>query len=370
MKKKLVLAGGGHAHMMTLANLHRFVEKGHQVTVIQPSPHHYYSGMGPGMLGGTYTPEDIRFATRHVVEKQGCTFVLGKIVRVDPKEREVYLENGDVVPYDVISFNVGSYVPQGNGSRIDGDVFTVKPIEKLLAAQQKIVELLSRKPTTVGIVGGGPSAVEIAGNVWQLARKSSGHPISIRIYTRSPLMPNHPKGVRRKIAASLISRGINIFENSDVQDIESGRIQLANGNAQEVDIVFVAVGVRPSAVFEASGLPVGPDGGLEVNRYLQNTAHPEMFGGGDCIYFKDNPLDKVGVYAVRQNPVLLHNLLAYIDGSRLQPFSPGGDYLLIFNLGGGSGVLKKKRIQFDGRLAFVIKDFIDRRFMRKFQAIE
>ena len=95
-----------------------------------------------------------------------------------------------------------------------------------------------------------------------------------------------------------------------------------------------------------------------------------MFGGGDCIYFKDSPLDKVGVYAVRQNPVLLHNLLAYIDGSRLEPFSPGGDYLLIFNLGGGSGVLRKKRIQLDGRLAFVIKDFIDRRFMRKFQAIE
>ena len=50
MAKKLLLAGGGHAHMMTLANLHQFVEKGYEVTVVQPSPHHYYSGMGPGML--------------------------------------------------------------------------------------------------------------------------------------------------------------------------------------------------------------------------------------------------------------------------------------------------------------------------------
>ena len=69
MAKKLVLVGGGHAHMMILDNLAGFVDKNIAVTVIGPSSYHYYSGMGPGMLGGTYTPEDIRFATRQVVEK-------------------------------------------------------------------------------------------------------------------------------------------------------------------------------------------------------------------------------------------------------------------------------------------------------------
>lgn len=87
MKKHLVLVGGGHAHMVTLANLHKFIEKGYKVTVIGPSPYHYYSGMGPGMLGRTYTPDDIRFFTQHVVEKQGGTFILGKAVRVDSKEK-------------------------------------------------------------------------------------------------------------------------------------------------------------------------------------------------------------------------------------------------------------------------------------------
>ncbi len=73
MGKHLVLVGGGHAHMVTLANLHTFIEKGHKVTVIGPSDYHYYSGMGPGMLGKTYTPDDIRFATRDVAEKKGGT---------------------------------------------------------------------------------------------------------------------------------------------------------------------------------------------------------------------------------------------------------------------------------------------------------
>ncbi len=74
-----------------------------------------------------------------------------------------------------------------------------------------------------------------------------------------------------------------------------------------------------------------------VNRFLQSTTHPEIFGGGDCIYFQKSPMDKVGVYAVRENPVLFHNLLAGMEGGNLQPFDPGGNYLLIFNLGDGEG---------------------------------
>lgn len=65
-------------------------------------------------------------------------------------------------------------------------------------------------------------------------------------------------------------------------------------------------------------------GGLLVNKYLQCTAHPEIFGGGRCIYFKDRPLDKVGVYTVRQNPVLYQNLMASLEETVLQPFDPGG----------------------------------------------
>jgi NADH dehydrogenase FAD-containing subunit len=370
LKKHLVLAGGGHAHMMTLANLHQFIQRGHRVTVIQPSVHHYYSGMGPGMLGGTYRPEDIRFATKHVVEKKGGRFVSGKIARVDPKTATVYLESGESVPFDVISFNVGSQVPENNVFGNGGDVYTVKPIEKLLTAQKRILELASQKKIAIGIVGGGPSAVEIAGNIQGLVSGATYHHPEITIFTSKRLMPGHPQGVRAKALASLTSRGVNVLENSHVRGIAPDKIRLASGQAHAVDIVFVAVGVKPSPVFQASGLPTGPDGGLLVNRYLQNTAHPNMFGGGDCIYFQDQPLDKVGVYAVRQNPVLLHNLMAALDEKPLKAFEPGGDYLLVFNLGDGTGIVHKKWLLFNGRPAFRIKDYIDRKFMRKFQSIE
>jgi hypothetical protein len=62
--------------------------------------------------------------------------------------------------------------------------------------------------------------------------------------------------------------------------------------------------------------------------------------------------------------------MASFEGRALQSFDPGGDHLLIFNMGDGTGVLRKKWLTFDGRLAFRIKDYIDRRFMNKFQQIE
>lgn len=85
MKKHLVLVGGGHAHMVTLERLGQFVDKGIRVTVIGPSEFHYYSGMGPGMLGGTYSPDRIRFATRKVVENKGGEFVADRVTRIFPE---------------------------------------------------------------------------------------------------------------------------------------------------------------------------------------------------------------------------------------------------------------------------------------------
>lgn len=65
--------------------------------------------------------------------------------------------------------------------------------------------------------------------------------------------------------------------------------------------------------------------------------------------------------------MLFHNLRAALSGRPLRRFNPGGGYLLVFNLGGGVGVLSKGPLTLDGRVAFHIKDYIDRRFMRRFQ---
>lgn len=370
MKKRLVLIGGGHAHMMTLAHLDMLVEKGYAVTVIQPSEFHYYSGMGPGMLGGTYRPEEIRFATRQVVESKGGSFVLGRAEQIDPLKQIVILAGGDEVGYDVLSCNVGSYVPFDIGADKAGTCFAVKPIEGLMAAQQRIIELSGQRSITIAIVGGGPSSIEIAGNCRQLTDSSDLHPAKIQVFAGRRLMSRLPERIQLDARRMLEKNAIEIIEGSYVEKIDSEQIQLANGNQFRADIIFSAVGVKPSNIFVKSGINTGPDGGLQVNKCLQSMQYPNIFGGGDCIYFEPRPLDRVGVYAVRQNPVLLNNLKAYLEGEALQPFDPGGSYLLIYNLGGGSGILYKWSFIFSGRLSFRVKDYIDRKFMEKFQSLE
>ncbi len=370
MNGHLVLVGGGHAHMVTLANLHKFREQGHEVTVIGPSEHHYYSGMGPGMLAKTYTANDIRFRTRHVVEKAGADFINAKVISVDPITKALQLDNGERVPYDVVSFNAGSFVPNAMMSGPNTDIFAVKPIEKLQAAQTRFLELATHSQIKVGIVGGGPSAGEIAGNIWGLARQERINMPEITLLAGRKFMSRFPAGIQRAARKILAKRGIIINESGYVREVKSRRVALTTGEIYEFDIIFMAVGVKPSEIFVDSGLPTGPDGGLLVNKYLQSVKYPEIFGGGDCIYFAPNPLDKVGVYAVRENPILFANLMAALNNTELTPFDPGGDYLLIFNMGANFGILKKKGLMFSGRLAFMIKDYIDRRFMRKFQAME
>jgi hypothetical protein len=81
----------------------------------------------------------------------------------------------------------------------------------------------------------------------------------------------------------------------------------------------------------------------------------------------ERPLNRVGVYATRQNLILYNNMMASLDQGKMRPFKPQSIYTLIFNLGDGHGIFRRGRFVWGGRLPFRIKDHIDRGFMRRFQ---
>jgi NADH dehydrogenase FAD-containing subunit len=366
MGRSLVLVGGGHAHLTCLLKGEEFTRRGHRVTVVSPSPYQYYSGMGPGMLGGLYRPQEIRFHVRRMAERGGAAFVTDTVVRVDPRGRRLRLASGDEIPYDVVSFNVGSEVPVGPLASRDPAVVPVKPVSNLLRVRQEIIRGLRGGSPRLLIVGGGPSGLEISGNLWRLVRHRGGS-ARITLVAGRKWLGKLPYKARRLARASLASRGIEILEGSRLADMAPGQATLEDGRQVPFDAALLAVGVRPPSLFRDSGLPVGEDGGLLVNARLQGVDHPEVFGGGDCISLQGQPLDKVGVYAVRQNRLLFDNLMAALGGGDLGAFEPGGAYLLIFNLGDGRGIYWKRGLVWAGRLAFLLKDRIDRRFMRRFQ---
>lgn len=355
--------------MSVMAHLHEFAARGHRVTLVSPSPFHYYSGMGPGLLGGTYRPAQTRFHVRKLVEERGGRFVEDRLVRIDAARRVVILASGAALAYDVLSCNVGSRVPVEKVAAAGPGIIPVKPIDHLERARQSILAALKTRSLKLLVVGGGPAGVELAGNLRRLVHStgSEGGRTTITLVAGRRLLGGMPERVRRLALASLGQRQVTVLEGVRTEQVRDGRADLDSGDFLAYDFAFLALGIEPPSLFRDSGLPTGADGGLLVDEHLQGVGHPGIFGGGDCVSFQPGPLDKVGVYAVRQNPVLLHNLLAALEGRQLEVFKPQADYLLIFNLGDGRGIFRRRGWVWDGRPAFWLKDRIDRRFMRKFQ---
>jgi NADH dehydrogenase FAD-containing subunit len=129
------------------------------------------------------------------------------------------------------------------------------------------------------------------------------------------------------------------------------------------DVVVLATGLVPPPLLRRAGLPTDERGALRVEAPLHAVGDARVFGGGDCIAFGPRPLPRIGVHAVRQAPVLAHNLAASLDGRPLRPYRPQRRALLILNLGDGRGLATWGPLSWYGRGPFRLKDAIDRRWL-------
>ena len=368
MGKHLVLVGGGHAHLTSLKALLTFKNRGHQVTLISLSPYHYYSGMGPGLLSGIYQPWEVRFHVKRLAENQGATFIKDKVIKIDPDQKLLLLSSGETVTYDVVSFNTGSEVPMESLTASPGEnVMPVKPIINLLKIRRFLIEAIKEnKVMNLVVIGGGPAGTEISANLWRLFQENRGKG-KITLLGGRRLMGDAPDKVRSLVLNSLVDRGVTVIEGTYAKAIDRGVVTLGDGRKVFFDVALVAIGTRPPSLFRDSGLPTSADGGLLVNAHLQCVRYADIFGGGDCVSLEGQSLARVGVYAVRENPILYHNLLAALEGGNMLTFEPQKFFLLILNMGNGQGIFWKKNWVWKSRLAFLFKNYIDRKFMRKFQ---
>lgn len=368
MGKHLVLVGGGHAHLTSLKALLTFKNRGHQVTLISLSPYHYYSGMGPGLLSGIYQPWEVRFHVKRLAENQGATFIKDKVIKIDPDQKLLLLSSGETVTYDVVSFNTGSEVPMESLTTSPGEnVMPVKPIINLLRIRHLLIEAIKEnKVMNLVVIGGGPAGTEISANLWRLFQENRGKG-KITLLGGRRLLGDAPDKVRSLVLNSLVDRGVTVIEGTYAKAIDSGVVTLSDGRKVFFDVALVAIGTRPPSLFRDSGLPTSADGGLLVNAHLQCVRYADIFGGGDCVSLEGQSLARVGVYAVRENPILYRNLLAALEGGNMLTFEPQKFFLLILNMGNGQGIFWKKNWVWKSRLAFLFKNYIDRKFMRKFQ---
>lgn len=352
--------------MTVMRRLEQFTHRGHRVTLVSPEPYHYYSGMGPGLLGGLYRRPQARFHVARMVEDRNGQFCQATVARIDAEGKRLVMTDGSHLDFDLVSFNVGSEVIMPAGVQPDETLIPVKPVVNLARAHERLLARSGNNPVRLIVIGGGPAGVEVAGNAARFIQQS-GRTGEVILLAGTKLLAAFPDQVATLVKSNFATRNIVIREGARVVSAAQGCVALENGEQFDGDLVFLATGVKPPALFRDSDLPVGPDGGLLVNRFLQVDQQPALFGGGDCIDFAHKPLARVGVYAVRQNPILFDNLQTALEEKVLTPFIPQPHVMLIFNLGDGNAVLHRRGRVLNGTWAFRFKDWIDRRFMRRFQ---
>ncbi|WP_166396317.1 NAD(P)/FAD-dependent oxidoreductase [Rubrobacter marinus] len=364
-RPRIVLAGGGHAHLYTLRRTAELTRRGFDVTLIDPSPYLYYSGMATGVVSGVYTPEEDRIDVRRLVEGGGGSFVQGRVRTVHGEDRALVLEDGRAVPYDAVSFCLGSTTPT-NKVPDDGRVLPVKPVENAAEIKRRLL-LDGDRPVKLLVVGGGAAGCEVAANALALLdRRPAGGEVAV-VERGDWLLEGSPKPARRSIRAYLEGRGARVLTGTEVVSYDAGRARTSRGDLLPYDLAVLAVGIVASGrVFRASGLPVGPCGGLWVDRALRSVADGRIFGGGDAVSYRGLGLPKLGVFAVRQGPVLYHNLQAVPRGEPVRRYNPQKRFLYVLNLGDGTGLAVYDRVAWRGRLAWKLKSYVDRRFMAEY----
>lgn len=365
MGTRVLFLGAGHAHLYALKRTALLAARGLEVTLVAPNDF-WYSGLATGMLGGRYPQELDRVDAGDLVSRGGGRFVRDRAVRLDPANRTVHLESGIALSYDLLSLNLGSQVRRGAVPGLEEHGLPVKPIRNLLTLRERL-DAAGNRTLRVVIAGGGPAGCEVAANLHARARHL-GVPVDLTVLTRGErILSTMPEGAADAAWRHLRERSIRIATRSRVTRVEAGSVFTDTGDRVGFDLLVNATGLVPPPLIGESGLPVDRDGALQVDAHLRSTADPRVFGGGECIAFQDATLPKIGVYAIRQAPILFENLAAAAEDRLLRTFLPQKRYLLILNLGDGVGLAVHGKSWWYGRLAFRLKDWLDRRFLRKYQ---
>ncbi len=368
MGQQIILVGGGHAHLRIVSQADDFHAAGVELILVDPGMF-WYSGMATGMLGGRYSPEQDTIRLQDLCDRNGVAFRQTRAVALDRHRKELQTEAGETIPYDLLSLNVGSAVDTNGIQDPQATAWAVKPIPKLAELRQVLEgRVRAGRSCRVGIVGGGPAGIEIAANAEALCRDAGGKPAVTLLHRGEHLAPGFPPDAGRKLQEILADRGIEV--RCGVRAVAVTRrgaavaVRTGDDRTLAFDQVVLATGLIASPTVAALGL--GPDG-MAVDRYLRYVEDRAVFGAGDCILFTPRTLPKVGVFGVRQAPVLQRNLLAAIHGTDFEAYEPQDKFLLILNLGDGTGLAVRGNWYWHGRLAWLVKNFIDRRFMNQYR---
>ena len=369
---RLVLVGGGHSHVQVLLALGGRRPGELEITMLSKDVLTPYSGMLPGVVAGHYQPADALIDLAPLCAAAGAELIQAEVSRLDPTSCTVGTRDGNSVGYDLLSINCGSAPGLGSIAGA-GDVgLPVKPISGFLSGWDSLLGELSQRrgdAFRLAVVGAGAGGVEMALALEYRLRELEacrGVQVSV-IDAADSVLPGHAPQLAWRVAAILARRGIEFRGGARIAEVRSDALLTAAGDVIAADeVVWVTdAGAQPWP--REAGLATDRRGFVRVDAGLRSLSHPNVFATGDIASFATIDLPKAGVYAVRQGPLLADNLLRVAKGRPLRDYRPQRRYLMLISAGERYAVASRGRWTAEGAWAWWWKDWIDRRFIRRFR---
>lgn len=367
--KRLLLIGGGHAHLFVLEALRRRRSAWGgrlEVCLLSRALDTPYSGMLPGLVAGHYRTKQCHVDLQALARHAGVTLVQANVGRLDLARNAAYSE-GQEWPFDLVSIDIGSTPPLSAVPGAAEHALCVKPIEAFLRRWRELQEQIDRlaRPIHLVVVGGGAGGVELVLSMAHRLR-AQREQVKWSLVTRGALLSAYPERAARLMLGHLAAAGVALRTETQVVRVEPGKMHFSDGSSGAFDALIWATGAASQPWLAESGLACDASGFVQVNERLQSVSHPHVFAAGDIAADLSHPRPKAGVFAVRQGPVLADNLLRYAMGRTLARYRPQTDYLSLLSTGSRHAVAAWYGLVWEGDWVWRWKDRIDQRFMRRF----
>lgn len=334
----VVILGGGFAGLYCARKLARADVR---ITLVDRRNHHLFQPLLYQVASAVLNPSEIAQPLRSLFgRRRNVDVLLAEAVSVDPAARKVDLRDGEL-SYDYLVVATGAVDAFFGHADWEERTVGLKSIEEALeirrrilfafeAAERETDPARQREWMTFVLIGAGPTGVEMAGALAEIARITIAHdfhhidPASARIVLIEGLprvLPAYPERLSEKARRTLERKGVEVRLGAKVSRIEDGAVWIGEERIATHTLIWSA-GVAAAPIGESLGAPLGKGGRVQVQPDLTVPGHPEIFVVGDMVSLQQDgkPVPGVAPAAIQMGKHAARNLRRALKGEPLAPF--------------------------------------------------
>jgi NADH dehydrogenase len=307
MSPKVVIVGAGYAGVSAAKRLARGTP---QVTIVNPRVDFVERIRLHQLMAGNH-PATVPLTS---LLPRSTAFVQDSATKIDAAQQTVTLTGGETLDFDYLIYAVGSR------SRLDAipgareHAATVGDLESAVTAREQFHRLPNG--TSVTVVGGGLTGVEVASELAELGKRT------IRLVSAEPVAAGVSDKGRRYIRRCLTALGIELIESTAVTEVQEAKVLLEDGQALDSDLSVITTMFEVPALARDSGLNVTVDGTLELHPSLISTSTPTIVGAGDASQIRTHPMRMSCQAAIPLGTHAAESVLHLLSGTAPKPVRP------------------------------------------------